>query len=110
MPRYQSFHISHAQPGDARLTLQSALMIGKMLTKRTDYLQREAHARNRLSNLPPGRISVDACELDRVAMDMAQRAHGIHQALELAYRTIFEDDYAPMVGMQVSDLAPLAKE
>jgi hypothetical protein len=108
MPRYPAYHISHVQPIDARLTLQSALMVGKLLHKRSDYLRREAHARNRLARMPAGHVSIDGCELDRVATDMAQRAHGIGQALELAWRAIFEDDYAPMVGPQPSDLVPLS--
>jgi hypothetical protein len=86
---YASYHISHVQPSDARLTLQSALMVGKLLAKRADYLQREARARCKLARMPAGHVSVDGCELDRVAMEMAQRAHGIGQALELAWRALF---------------------
>jgi hypothetical protein len=107
MPRYPAYHISHVQPSDPRLTLQSALMVGKLLHKRSDYLLREANACHRLARMPAGHTSVEGCELDRIATDMAQRAHGIGQALELAWRAIFEDDYAPMVGPQVSDLVPL---
>ena len=104
---YQHWSIGDVQPYDHRLTRQTSIMVGQLLTKRNEYLAREMQARARLHKLRLGYIGIDAYNLDKEALDMAQRAHGICMALELAYRAMFPDDYAPIGGKQVSDLAPL---
>ena len=108
MHRYSSFHIDQVSVLDKRLNFQTMLVIAKLLAKRKEYLDREMQARRKLQRMPAGHVSVEAHALDTQALNMAQRAHGIKQALELAWREIFPEDYTPMVGAQKSDLAPLA--